>query len=498
VGFFRQMDGGSRARSSDASDEFSFSPVDSLMVLLHEDMSLLCLGGVGGKATHEGMIIKTPLNPYKTLLVSLVVIGILCLAVGLPLSHQLGEDGSKPLFWFQYVTIAFLVIGIGAVLLYEEKRVRSLQQQMAQHHEELKKSEENYRSLVESTEDFIFTVDETGHFQSLNSFTANFFGGTPSQFIRQPLSMLFSDDVATQQLRLIRVVFQFGKSVRDEFMVTTGEHQAWLSANFMPLKDEQDRVVSVLCIARDITENKKLENQLINTEKMASMGTLAAGVAHELNNPLGVVLGFTDLLLEKFDKDSQDHQDLKTIERHSLHCKQVVENLLSFARQGEGASEYCDIYEAIHEIIGVVKHSLDMNNIELRLNLVPGLPKVKGDARQMQQVFLNLVNNAAAAMKEGGLLEIETSLDVGQDRVRIVVRDHGHGIKEEHMENIFDPFFTTKGEGEGTGLGLFVSHGIVTKYEGTITCESCTEDTRQRSKGTTFTVMLKAKEEDGS
>jgi two-component system NtrC family sensor kinase len=87
---------------------------------------------------------------------------------------------------------------------------------------------------------------------------------------------------------------------------------------------------------------------------------------------------------------------------------------------------------------------------------------------------------------------------VGQDRVRIVVRDHGHGIKEEHMENIFDPFFTTKGEGEGTGLGLFVSHGIVTKYEGTITCESCTEDTRQRSKGTTFTVMLKAKEEDGS
>jgi two-component system NtrC family sensor kinase len=498
VGFFRQMDGGSRARSSDASDEFSFSSVDSLMVLLHEHMSWQRLGGVGGKARHEGMIIKTPLNPYKTLLVSLVVIGILCLAVGLPLSHQLGEDASKPLFWFQYVTIAFLVIGIGAVLLYEEKRVRGLQQQMAQHREELKKSEENYRSLVESTEDFIFTVDETGHFQSLNSFTANFFGGTPSQFIRQPLSMLFSDDVAAQQLRLIRVVFQFGKSVRGEFMVATGEHQAWLSANFMPLKDEQDRVMSVLCIARDITENKKLENQLINTEKMASMGTLAAGVAHELNNPLGVVLGFTDLLLEKFDKDSQDHQDLKTIERHSLHCKQVVENLLSFARQGEGASEYCDIYEAIHEIIGVVKHSLDMNNIELRLNLVPGLPKVKGDARQMQQVFLNLVNNAAAAMKEGGVLEIETSLDVGQDRVRIVVRDHGHGIKKEDMEHIFDPFFTTKGEGEGTGLGLFVSHGIVTKYEGTIGCESCTEDTRQRSKGTTFTVTLKAREKDGS
>jgi len=459
-------------------------------------MSLQWPGFFIGKAAHEGMIIKTPPNPYKTLLVCIFVIGIVCLAVGLPFSHEWGEGGPKHSLWFPWITTASLVMALGAILFYEGKRVRSLQRQLARHGEELKKSEENYRRLVESTEDFIFTVDESGRFLSLNSFTASFFGGTPSQFIRQPLSMLFTEDIAQQQLRLIRVVFQFGKSVREEFMVTTGEHQAWLSANYMPLKDGQDNVVSVLCIARDITENKKLENQLINTEKMASMGTLAAGVAHELNNPLGVVLGFTDLLLEKFDQDSQDYQDLKTIERHSLHCKQVVENLLSFARQGEGASEYCDIYEAIHEIIGVVKHSLDMNNIELRLNLVPGLPKVKGDARQMQQVFLNLVNNAAAAMKEGGVLEIETSLEGGQDRVRVVVRDHGHGIKEEHMENIFDPFFTTKGEGEGTGLGLFVSHGIVTKYEGTITCDSCTKDTGQRSKGTTFTLMLKSKEED--
>ncbi|MDY6954010.1 MAG: HAMP domain-containing sensor histidine kinase, partial [Thermodesulfobacteriota bacterium] len=191
---------------------------------------------------------------------------------------------------------------------------------------------------------------------------------------------------------------------------------------------------------------------------------------------------------------SQDFEDLRTIERHSLHCKQVVENLLSFARQGEGESEYCDIYDAIHEIIGVVKHSLDMNNIELRLDMGPGLPKVKGDARQMQQVLLNLINNAAAAMKERGVLEIQTSFDRSQGKVRIIVRDNGEGIKEEHMENIFDPFFTTKREGEGTGLGLFVSHGIVTKYEGTITCESSTKDRGGKSKGTTFTVTLKPKE----
>ncbi|MBE9570891.1 MAG: PAS domain S-box protein [Proteobacteria bacterium] len=395
--------------------------------------------------------------------------------------------------WFPYVTIASVVIGLGAVLLYEEKRVRSLRQQVARKTEELKKSEEKYRSLIESTEDFIFTVDESGRFQSLNNFTANFFGGTPSQFLGKPLSVLFSEEVASQELKLIGMVFQFGKSVRDEFTVKTGEHQTWLSANLMPLKDEQERVVSVLCIARDITENKKLESQLINTEKLASMGTLAAGVAHELNNPLGVMLGFTDLLLEKFDKESQDYQDLKTIERHSLHCKQVVENLLSFARQGEGESESCDINEAINEIIRVVEHSLEMNNVELRMELASGLPRVKGDLRQMQQVFLNLINNAAAAIKREGVLEIKTAPDAGQGKVRVIVRDNGHGIKEEHLENIFDPFFTTKSEGEGTGLGLFVSHGIVTKYEGTITCESSAQDGPKRPRGTVFTVLLRTK-----
>ncbi|MES0350928.1 MAG: ATP-binding protein, partial [Desulfobacteria bacterium] len=329
--------------------------------------------------------------------------------------------------------------------------------------------------------------------QSLNNFTANFFGGTPSQFLGRPISVLFSEAVASRQFKLIRTVFQFGKSVRDEFIVRMGQHHTWLSANFMPIKDEHERVISALCIARDITEHKKLESQLVNTEKLASMGTLAAGVAHELNNPLGIMLGFTDLLLEKLDKDSQDYQDLKTIERHSLHCKQVVENLLSFARQGEGEAEYCDINKAIDEIIGVVKHSLEMNDVELRVELAPGIPKVKGDLRQMQQVFLNLINNAAAAMEGGGALEIETASD--SRKVRVTVRDSGHGIKEEYMEKIFDPFFTTKSEGEGTGLGLFVSHGIVTKYEGTITCESRKEDGPHGPRGTTFTVMLRAREQ---
>ena len=404
-----------------------------------------------------------------------------------------GGGGTSHQAWSTIVLIV-IVICIGAVLSYRDQRIRNLEKEVAKKTHGLQKAQEQYRSLVESSEDFIFTVDQEGRFQSLNSFTAGFFGGTPSQFVGKPLSVLFSDEVSFQLLQLVAAVFKFGKSVKHEFMVTTGEYQVWLSAHFMPFKDENNKMVSVLCIARDVTEHKKLENQLINTEKMASMGTLAAGVAHELNNPLGVILGFTDLLLEKSEKESQDYQDLKTIERHSLHCKQVVENLLSFARQGEGLSAYCDIYDAIHEIIGVVSHSMEMNHIEVKLHLSPGLPKVKGDARQMQQVFLNLINNAAAAMDGGGILEITAAQDKKPGRVCIMVRDNGHGINADHMENIFDPFFTTKPEGEGTGLGLFVSHGIVTRHEGTITCESSTEDRPQKPRGTLFTVTLKTRD----
>jgi PAS domain S-box-containing protein len=191
---------------------------------------------------------------------------------------------------------------MGSALCYGRWRFRGLQNQISDQSKKIKQSRERYRSLVESAEDFIFTVDDSGCFRSLNSFTAAFFGGVPSQFIGRPLSNLFSQEIAEKQLKLIKSVFQFGKSMRDEFMVARGEYQIWLNANFMPRKDENGNVTSVLCIARDITESKKLENQLINTEKLASMGTLAAGVAHEINNPLGIILGFTDLLLEKADK----------------------------------------------------------------------------------------------------------------------------------------------------------------------------------------------------
>jgi len=412
-------------------------------------------------------------------------------AVVAPISEIEGtvHRGYLRQFFLQGLVIMVIFLGAAALLFFEMKWSRTLETRVNQRTEALKKSEEKYRSLVESAEDFIFTVDRDGNFQSMNSFTASFFGGRAEEFLGRGLSSLFPEKVAGEQLKLVKLVLKAGKSVRDEFEIDLGEHKTWISANFMPLKNEEGEVSAVLCIARDITENKNLERQLINAEKLASMGTLAAGVAHEVNNPLGVILGFCDLLLRKQDKDSQAYEDLKTIERQGLHCKQVVENLLSFARLGEGEAEYADVNQCIEEIVKVVKHTLEMHNIELDLSLTESLPPVVGDPRQLQQVFLNLINNSVSAMPDGGTLRIRASLERATRRVVVQVEDDGIGIKAEHMDRIFEPFFTTKPEGEGTGLGLFVSYGIITKFGGTLDCSSH-HATSLKPRGTTFTIKL--------
>lgn len=392
----------------------------------------------------------------------------------------------------QGLIVLVILSGAATILFFERRWNRILEERVERRTRDLKKSEDNYRSLVESAEDFIYSVDLSGRFQSLNSFTANFFGGTSDEFIGKDLGSVFPHHVVEQQRKLIRLVYDFGKSVRGEFDWEMGEHEIWISANFMPLKSDDGAVSAVLCIARDITESKILERQLINAEKLASMGTLAAGVAHEINNPLGVILGFSELLLRKAEKESQEYEDLKTIERQGLHCKEVVENLLSFARHGDGATEYCNLNQCLEEIIRVVRHTLEMNDIELRLELAETLPSVKGDSRQLQQVFLNLINNAIPAMEHGGVLKIRTFLERSTRKGVVEFQDTGVGISPDDLDHIFEPFFTTKPEGQGTGLGLFVSYGIIKKYGGTIDCTSRTS-TPSRPGDTTFTVKLLTK-----
>jgi two-component system NtrC family sensor kinase len=472
-----------------------------LIDTIQSDNMLTGMEGTGSyvAAWHRGITGKVEkLIAYSPVVISSAWARTWSVAVVAPV-FEIEEAVDKIHRWqamLQGLVMLVIVVAGGTVLVFEVRFSRRLEQTVQARTMALKRSEENYRSLVESAEDFIFTLDNEGKLLSVNSFTAASFGSSPEELVGIGVDYLFTQEVAERQFKIVRSVYEKGKSVRDEFELRMGTTDIWISANFMPLKDESGRMSAVLCIARDITENKKLERYLINTEKLASLGTLAAGVAHEINNPLGVMLGFCDLLVRKKEPGSQEYEDLKIIERQGLQCKQIVENLLSFARVGRDTTTHVDLNTCLQEIIKVVRHSLEMKAIDLQTDLRDNLPKVLGDDRQLQQVFLNLITNAAAVMPGGGVLTIATALVAGGKKVVVKIKDQGTGIAPEVIDHIFEPFFTTKPEGEGTGLGLFVSYGIINKFGGSIACESQLYETPDTSRGTIFTVELPAAREE--
>lgn len=360
---------------------------------------------------------------------------------------------------------------------------------------ELKKSEYQYRSLIENANDIIFTVDSKGVITSINNAGISLFGKKKEEIIGLNIGEIcLNEESAALQLKAVEEAFR-GESKKITYSINIGGNDHWLSTSFSPLFDEKGKPYAVLGISRDITAEKKraVEEQMYHTEKLASMGTLAAGVAHEINNPLAIILGFSDMLLEKAKPGSNEYDMLKTIEKHALNAKRVVENLLSFARYTEHKEEFIDINSNIKTVLAVVENTLKLNNISLECQLMDNLPNVKADAGEMQQVFLNIINNAIYAMKGGGVLTITTEF-IDNRQILIRFADTGQGIKKEHRTKIFDPLFTTKKVGEGTGLGLSVSYGIITKYGGTITFETKTKDESEHT-GTTFIITLPAIEQ---
>lgn len=368
----------------------------------------------------------------------------------------------------------------------------SLSEEVAKKTKELKKSEERYRSLIENANDIIFTVDRDGNITSINLSGYSFFKRHKEDIIGVNLGDLcFNEDSAALQLKVIEEVFDSQISDQITYPVNIYGEEHWLSTNFSPLFSDTGMPFAVLGISRDISliKKKEKEDQMYHAEKLASIGTLAAGVAHEINNPLAVILGFTDLLLEKEAADSEKYDVLKTIEKQAVNAKRVVQNLLSFARYSEYKEEDIDINKSLETVLAVVKNILLVNKISLNQQLQEDLPRVKADAGEIEQVFLNIINNAIHAMQGGGILKVVTEFKEGA--VKINFSDTGTGIKKEHRTKIFDPLFTTKKVGEGTGLGLSVSYGIITKYGGTITFETKTAE-KSSNTGTTFIITLPA------
>ncbi len=274
-----------------------------------------------------------------------------------------------------------------------------------------------------------------------------------------------------------------------------------------PLKDEEGSVYAIVHYLKDVTAQKRLEQQLIRSDRLASLGTLVAGIAHEINNPLGIIAGYAEALLDRARADSllemQEFEDfpeyLSTIHNEIFRCKDILRSLLDFARPSGGTFREIDINELIKEVILLVNHKAKRLSHNLDLKLNRDLPKFYADPGSLRQLFMNIIINSIYFTPKHGSIAIETRMDAGgtgavlhggYDRILVSISDTGPGIPADLIEKIFNPFFTTKPVGEGTGLGLAICHKIVEEHSGTIDAVS------EIGKGTTFTIRLPAHERD--
>ncbi len=227
-----------------------------------------------------------------------------------------------------------------------------------------------------------------------------------------------------------------------------------------------------------------MQNTLMQSQRLASLGKMAAGIAHEINNPLGGILVLSSLALEDMKKDDPHRENLQEVIKQTMRCRDIVKGLLQFSRQEEGKMEYVHVNDILNNTLSLIEKQALFHNVEVIKLLSNDLPHVLGDGSQLQQVFMNIILNAVQAMKEIGTLTINTLYDQKNDMVVIEISDTGVGIPETLIDRIFDPFFTTKEVGEGTGLGLAIAYGIVTKHHGRMAVKS------KEKQGTTFTIKI--------
>jgi two-component system NtrC family sensor kinase len=245
-----------------------------------------------------------------------------------------------------------------------------------------------------------------------------------------------------------------------------------------------DKEDTIHFLIKDIEQRRLAEEQIAQADKLASIGQLSAGIAHEINNPLGIILGFTQLLIRHEDPQSEKYQDLKTIEKHVRNCKTIVEDLLNFARTSSPDENLIRIDMAIDDVLKFIHQHGDHDRIEVVKNYDPEVPQMFLDEKKIKQVFMNLLLNARHAMGNEGRLSLSTVYRPEGRQVVIKIADTGYGIEKRNLSRIFDPFFTTKPTGEGTGLGLSVSYGIIKNHGGDITVDS------EVGRGAAFTIVL--------
>jgi PAS domain S-box-containing protein len=360
---------------------------------------------------------------------------------------------------------------------------------------ELREANEFFMNLIESSVDGIIAADMEGNIFIFNKGAEALTGYRAEEVIgKLHITKIYPEGVAKEIMKKLRSPEYggIGKFIPSQLKVLNklGEeiHVQLSAALIYDGKGQEIASVGIFTDLRPrLMMEKKLQEthlQLVSSEKMASLGKLAAGIAHEINNPLGGILIYSSLMMEDLPEEDTRRGDLGRIVQEAGRCKEIVRSLLEFARQTEPKMEPTDINRAINDGLFFLVNQALFHNIQIIKKLDPFLPFVQGNASQLKQVFMNIIVNAAEAMHGSGTLTISTSPAADRKAVYVEFTDTGEGIPEENLTRIFDPFFTTKEVGKGTGLGLATSYGIVEDHGGKIGVKS------RVAEGTTFTIEL--------
>ena len=369
--------------------------------------------------------------------------------------------------------------------------------------ETLRESEGKYRTVLETNPDPVVVYDMEGKVIYFNPAFTRVFGWTLEECLRKKMDIFVPDDEQYETQKMVKKVLA-GESFSgfETCRYTKAGNIIYVNMNAAIYKDQNNNPIGSVINLRNITEQKKLEAQLQQVQKMQSIGTLAGGIAHDFNNILGIIFGNTELAIDDVPEWNPARLHLEEIRIASLRAKDVVRQLLSFARKTKLEKKPTNIIPIVKESLKLLRSSIP-TSIEICQNISKNVDTILADPTQINQILINLCTNADHAMPDGGIIEVNlknVELEENNEAqypelrpgryVNLIVRDTGHGISRNEIHRIFDPYFTTKEVGKGTGMGLAVVHGIVKGHNGLITVKS------ELGKGTTFSIFFPSVEKD--
>jgi len=350
---------------------------------------------------------------------------------------------------------------------------------------ETEESARRFKQIVNAAHGLITIKDPDGRYQLVNPAAARFIGRPPREILGRTAREVFGDDTAEtfemNDLTLLRE--QEHVSSREVF--TFGDEERILASERILLTDYRDEPVGICCVSADITESKRLQRELLQSEKHAAMGKLAAGVAHEINNPLTGILTFAEDLMDDAPEGHESRDDLQVIVNETLRCRQIVRDLLDYSRQDQPVRSVTPLRPVVDKAVGLVRNQASFHDVTIEVEQEGDDLSVEVDPNQIQQVVLNLVINARDGTDGRGNIVIRIGTGLEDRTVSLAVEDDGTGIPDEQLARIFEPFYSTKGE-QGHGLGLAVVRRIVEQNDGTIEVES------QVGRGSVFRMIFPA------